>query len=135
MAELNTEQVLTVLKRFAAPDGRGNLVSAGIVSDIAIDWQSPNILYATAYQRRRTAFGYNGGGPGSGLYRSTDSGLHWQSAGEPCPQLGGEVDSLSVTAAPAGRVSVLCSVRFGHRSFVMTSTAAATASSPVSPRL
>ena len=44
------------------------------VSDIAIDSQSPNILYAAAYQRRRTVFGYNGGGPGSGLYRSTDGG-------------------------------------------------------------
>ncbi len=47
------------------------------VSDIAIDPQSPNILYAAAYQRRRTVFGFNGGGPGSGLYRSTDSGAHW----------------------------------------------------------
>ena len=33
------------------------------VSDIAIDPQSPNTLYAAAYQRRRTVFGYNGGGP------------------------------------------------------------------------
>src|SRR5580658_6816338 len=47
------------------------------VSDIAIDSQSPNILYAAAYQHRRTVFGYNGGGPGSGLYRSTDGGSHW----------------------------------------------------------
>jgi photosystem II stability/assembly factor-like uncharacterized protein len=47
------------------------------VSDIAIDPQSPNILYAAAYQHRRTVFGYNGGGPGSGLFRSTDSGAHW----------------------------------------------------------
>src|ERR1022692_1828522 len=47
------------------------------VSDIAIDPQSPNILYAAAYERRRTAFGYNGGGPGGGIYRSTDGGLHW----------------------------------------------------------
>ena len=47
------------------------------VSDIAIDPQSPNILYAAAYQRRRTVFGYNGGGPGSGMYRSTDGGAHW----------------------------------------------------------
>jgi photosystem II stability/assembly factor-like uncharacterized protein len=47
------------------------------VSDIAIDSQSPNILYAAAYQHRRSVFGYNGGGPGSGLYRSTDSGAHW----------------------------------------------------------
>jgi photosystem II stability/assembly factor-like uncharacterized protein len=46
-------------------------------NDIAIDPQSPNILYATMYQRRRTAFGFNGGGPGSGIYRSADSGSHW----------------------------------------------------------
>src|SRR5271165_1979016 len=51
------------------------------VSDIAIDPQSPNILYAAAYERRRTAFGYNGGGPGSGIYRSTDSGMHWTKLG------------------------------------------------------
>jgi photosystem II stability/assembly factor-like uncharacterized protein len=51
------------------------------VSDIAIDPQSPNILYAAAYQRRRTVFGYNGGGPGSGLYRSTDGGSHWMKLG------------------------------------------------------
>ncbi|MBC8038564.1 MAG: Mrp/NBP35 family ATP-binding protein [Rhizobiales bacterium] len=37
MAGLTGEDVLQVLKRIAAPDGRGNLVSAGLVSDIAID--------------------------------------------------------------------------------------------------
>ena len=46
-------------------------------NDIAIDPQSPNILYATMYQHRRTVFGYNGGGPGSGIYRSIDGGAHW----------------------------------------------------------
>jgi photosystem II stability/assembly factor-like uncharacterized protein len=51
------------------------------VTDIAIDPQSPNILYAAAYQRRRTVFGYNGGGPGGGIYRSTDGGLHWTRLG------------------------------------------------------
>jgi photosystem II stability/assembly factor-like uncharacterized protein len=51
------------------------------VSDIAIDPQSPNIVYAAAYERRRTVFGYNGGGPGGGIYRSTDGGLHWTKLG------------------------------------------------------
>jgi hypothetical protein len=46
-------------------------------NDIAIDSQSPNILYATTYQHRRTVFSYNGGGPGSALHRSTDGGSHW----------------------------------------------------------
>ena len=37
MATPTQEDVLSVLKRIAAPDGRGNIVSAGLVSDIAID--------------------------------------------------------------------------------------------------
>ena len=36
MPQVTTEDVLAVLKRIAAPDGRGNLVSAKLVSDIAI---------------------------------------------------------------------------------------------------
>jgi len=36
MAKLTTDDVLAVLKRIAAPDGRGNLVSANLVSEIAI---------------------------------------------------------------------------------------------------
>ena len=52
-------------------------------NDIAIDSQSPNILYATTYQRRRTVFGFSGGGPGGGLYKSTDGGDHWTKLGGP----------------------------------------------------
>jgi len=37
MAGVTADDVLGVLKRIAAPDGRGNLVSANLVSDIAID--------------------------------------------------------------------------------------------------
>jgi ATP-binding protein involved in chromosome partitioning len=37
MAEVSKERVLAELKRIAAPDGRGNIVSAGLVSEIAID--------------------------------------------------------------------------------------------------
>jgi photosystem II stability/assembly factor-like uncharacterized protein len=48
------------------------------VNDIAIDPQNPQVLYAAAYQRRRTAFGFNGGGPGSGFYKSTDGGSTWR---------------------------------------------------------
>ncbi len=37
MSELTSELVLSELKRIAAPDGRGNIVSAGLVSDIVIN--------------------------------------------------------------------------------------------------
>ncbi|MEO6051766.1 MAG: hypothetical protein ABIP78_10605 [Pyrinomonadaceae bacterium] len=46
-------------------------------SDIAIDSESPNILFAATYQRRRTVFGFNGSGDGSALYKSNDSGETW----------------------------------------------------------
>ncbi|MBZ5537573.1 MAG: hypothetical protein LAO31_16575 [Acidobacteriia bacterium] len=45
--------------------------------DLAMDPQSPNTLYAAMYQRRRTVFGFNGGGPGSGLYKTVDGGATW----------------------------------------------------------
>ncbi len=45
--------------------------------DVALDHESPNVLYAAAYQRRRRGWGFNGGGPGSGLYRTTDGGETW----------------------------------------------------------
>jgi photosystem II stability/assembly factor-like uncharacterized protein len=48
------------------------------VVDVAMDPSDPDVMYAAAYQRRRTAFGFHGGGPGSGLYKSTDGGATWR---------------------------------------------------------
>jgi photosystem II stability/assembly factor-like uncharacterized protein len=48
------------------------------VSDVAIDPHSSNILYAAAYERRRTVWGFNGGGPNGGVYRTTDAGATWK---------------------------------------------------------
>ncbi len=47
------------------------------VTDARFDPSNPDVLYAAAYQRRRTPFGFNGGGPGSGIYKSTDAGKTW----------------------------------------------------------
>lgn len=59
----------------------------------------------------------------STLYSSTDDGRHWTAGGEPCPQGASEIDSVAITAAPRGRVSVLCTERSArHGSFVATST-------------
>ena len=48
------------------------------VVDLAMDKSNPNILYAAAYQRMRTVWGFNGGGPGSGILKSTDGGKTWK---------------------------------------------------------
>jgi ATP-binding protein involved in chromosome partitioning len=44
MADVTKEQVLAELKRIAAPDGRGNIVGAGLVSEIAI--QNGQVMFA-----------------------------------------------------------------------------------------
>src|SRR5580692_1220619 len=46
-------------------------------NDIAIDPESPDTLYASAYEHRRTVAGYNGGGPDSAIYKSNDGGANW----------------------------------------------------------
>jgi photosystem II stability/assembly factor-like uncharacterized protein len=48
------------------------------VSDIAMDSESPDTLYAAAYERRRTPFGFNGGGPDSAIYKTVDGGATWK---------------------------------------------------------
>src|SRR5213075_886452 len=46
-------------------------------NDIAIDPSNSNILYAASYQRRRTGCCFNGGGPGSAVWKSDDAGHSW----------------------------------------------------------
>ena len=46
-------------------------------TDVAVDPSNPKIVYAASYQRRRTWWGMNGGGAGSGLWKSTDAGATW----------------------------------------------------------
>ena len=56
------------------------------VTDLAMDPANPRVLYAAAYQRRRTAWGFNGGGDGSGLYKTTDAGDTWQLLSDGLPE-------------------------------------------------
>ena len=46
-------------------------------TDIAIDPSNSNILYAASYQRRRSGCCFNGGGPNSALWKTTDAGKSW----------------------------------------------------------
>ena len=62
--------------------------------DVAMDPQSPDTLYAASYQRRRTPFGYNGGGPGSGLWKTTDGGATWTKLTKGLPE--GEIGRIGL---------------------------------------
>lgn len=45
--------------------------------DVAINPENPKVVFAAMWQFRRTPYSFNSGGPGSGLYRSSDGGKSW----------------------------------------------------------
>ncbi|SHG31117.1 WD40/YVTN/BNR-like repeat-containing protein [Flagellimonas flava] len=47
------------------------------VTDMVMDPTDPNTLYAATWDRHRTVAAYMGGGPGTGIHKSTDGGETW----------------------------------------------------------
>lgn len=47
-------------------------------TDLVQDPHNPQVLFASMYEVRRTAYSMISGGPGSGLYKSTDGGSTWK---------------------------------------------------------
>jgi photosystem II stability/assembly factor-like uncharacterized protein len=67
------------------------------VVDIAIDPQSPDTLYAAAYERRRTPYGFVGGGPNGAIYKTTDGGANWKKLTKGLPyENGGDVGRIGL---------------------------------------
>ena len=48
------------------------------VTDVVLDPRNPELLYAATWQRQRSVAAYMGGGPESGIHRSTDGGRTWE---------------------------------------------------------
>ena len=45
--------------------------------DVVMHPTKPDTLFAASYQRRRQPWGFNGGGPGSGIWRTDNGGKSW----------------------------------------------------------
>ncbi len=56
------------------------------VTDVVIDPRNPDVLYASTWQHHRTVAAYMGGGPESGIHKSTDGGLTWQKLSKGLPE-------------------------------------------------
>ena len=63
-------------------------------TELVMDPSNNKTLYASTYQRRRAPWGMNGGGPGSGIWKSTDAGATWSRI------------ETGIPAGPKGRIGM-----------------------------
>ncbi len=68
-------------------------------SDLTVDPQDPRVLYAGMWTYRRTGWSFSSGGPGSGLYKSTDGGDTWKPVTNGLPA--GLKGRVAVAVAPS----------------------------------
>jgi photosystem II stability/assembly factor-like uncharacterized protein len=82
--------------------------------DVVFDPHNPNTLFAAMWQAVRTPWSLSSGGPGSGLYRSTDAGNTWKKLeGHGLPEgLLGKI-GVTVSGADSSRVYALIEAKEG----------------------
>lgn len=69
------------------------------INDIVMDPRDPDLIYASAYQRRRHVFTYLGGGPGSSIYKTTDAGNSWKEINKGLPEV--DLGRIGLAIAPS----------------------------------
>ena len=68
------------------------------VSDIAFDPRDRQVIYASAYQRRRHVFTLINGGPESAIYKTTDGGASWTKLEKGLPS--GDIGRIGLAVSP-----------------------------------
>lgn len=69
------------------------------IAEVHLDPNNPEVLYASAHQRRRHEWTYVGGGPESALYKSTDGGETWREISNGLPK--GDMGRIGLALAPS----------------------------------
>ncbi len=72
-------------------------------SSVVMDMTNPRVLYAAMWEHSRYPWTMESGGPGSGLYKSSDGGNTWQKMNEGLPEMMGK-SGISVSRANPERV-------------------------------
>jgi photosystem II stability/assembly factor-like uncharacterized protein len=73
-------------------------------AEMAMDPQDPGVLYAAMWDVRREPHNFRSGGPGSGLFKSTDSGATWHELRKGLPQ--GDLGRIGIAVAPSNQARV-----------------------------
>lgn len=75
-------------------------------AELSMDMNNPRILYAAMWEHGRQPWKVTSGGPGSGLYKTTDGGEHWEKMEEGLPAEMGKM-SISVCRSNSEKVYAL----------------------------
>ncbi|MGA7295580.1 MAG: exo-alpha-sialidase [Terriglobales bacterium] len=88
--------------------------NTGAIS-LVMDQSHPDVMYAAMWQAIRMPWGLSSGGPGSGIYKTTDAGAHWtnitRNPGLPQAVLGRV--GLSVSASKSDTVYAIIQAKDG----------------------
>ncbi len=84
------------------------------VTDIVMDPRDPDLLYAATWQRGRTVATYVGGGPGSGIHKSTDGGYTWKELKSGLP--GSNMGKIGLAISPQKPDIVYAAIELDRRS-------------------
>jgi photosystem II stability/assembly factor-like uncharacterized protein len=77
--------------------------------DLVMDPKNPDVLYAAAYQRERRAYSFLGGGPESGIFKSSDGGGNWRKLTEGLPQ--GDIGRIGLTVSASDPATLYANVQ------------------------
>lgn len=69
--------------------------------DISIDAKNPDVMYAALWEAFRVEYQMSSGGPGSGLFKSTDGGETWKEITRNPGMPSGVVGRIGVSVSPA----------------------------------
>jgi photosystem II stability/assembly factor-like uncharacterized protein len=83
------------------------------VTDLVMDPRNPDVLYAATWQRHRTKAAYMGGGPGSGIHKSTDGGETWKELEQGIPN--SNLGKIGLAISPQHPDTVYAAIELDRR--------------------
>ncbi len=89
-------------------------------NEVHIDKKHPNIVYATAHQRRRHEWTYISGGPESAIYKSTDGGNSWNKLNNGLPE--NDMGRISLAVSPVNTDVVYAMIEASENNGLYKST-------------
>jgi len=83
------------------------------VTDVVMDPEDPDWLYAATWQRHRNVASYMGGGPGSAIHRSRDGGESWEKMTGGIP--GSNLGKIGLAISPFNTDRVYAAIELDRR--------------------